>query len=97
MIDKIQPNLPSNYTNGIQRVDGKHEVSQPQVGAISQPAAQVSWSDDALALQRIHQAVKEAPDVRTDVVQAVKAKLEAGTYQVDYDKLAGNILPFIKS
>ncbi len=96
MIDKIQPNSSSNYTNGIQRVEGKHEVSKVKGGAINQPAAEVSWSDDALAIQRIHQAVKEAPDVRTDVVQAVKAKLEAGTYRVDAESLAGKLLPFLK-
>ncbi|MFN8457150.1 MAG: flagellar biosynthesis anti-sigma factor FlgM [Anaerolineae bacterium] len=96
MIDKIQPNSSSTYTNGIQRVEGKHEVSQTKVGAINQPAAQVSWSEDALAIQRIHQAVKEAPDVRTDVVQAVRAKLEAGVYRVDAEALAGKLLPFLK-
>lgn len=96
MIDKIQPNSSSNYINSVQRVEGNHEVSKAKTGALGQAAAQVSWSDDALAIQRIHQAVKEAPDVRTDVVQAVKAKLEAGTYRVDAESLAGKLLPFLK-
>ena len=96
MIDKIQPNSSSNYINSVQRVEGNHEVSKAKTGALGQVAAQVSWSDDALAIQRIHKAVKEAPDVRTDVVQAGKAKLEAGTYRVDAESLAGKLLPFLK-
>lgn len=96
MIDKIQPNSSSTYTNEIQRVEGKQEVSKAKVGAVGQTAVQVSWSEDALAIQRIHQAVKEAPDVRIDVVQAVRSKLEVGTYRVDAESLAGKLLPFLK-
>lgn len=92
MIDKIQPVPPSGYTNGVHRIEGKPEVAQAKGPA---DTAQVSLSGDAMALQRVTQAVKETPDVRVDVVNAIRAQLEAGTYQVNAENLAGKLLPLL--
>lgn len=92
MINKVQPTQPTGYTNGIHRVEGKLEAAQIKAHG---DTAQVSLSGDALALQRITQAVKETPDVRVDVVRAIRAQLEAGTYQVNATSLAEKLLPLL--
>ena len=93
MINKIQLNPPAGYTNGVQRVEGKLEVAQIKTHG---DTAQVSLSDNALALQRVTQAVKDAPNVRLDMVGAIRAQLEAGTYQVNTVGLAEKLLPLMR-
>jgi len=97
MIDKIQNGLPSGYTNGINNADGKPGVMPTQhVQKQSSHSAEVSLSNDALALQRIMQAVREAPDVRADIVQEIKGQIETGAYTVNAESLAGKLLPFVR-
>ena len=93
MINKIQPNQPTGYTNGVHRVEGKLEVVQTKA---HDATAEVSLSNDALALQRATKAVKEAPDVRVDVVESIRTQLEAGTYQVNTERLAEKLLPLLQ-
>jgi len=96
MIDKIQHSLPTGYTNGLNNLEGKlGAVSTEKVPQVSK-STEVSISDDALAMQRIMQAVKDAPDIRTDLVQKIKGQIEAGTYKVDANQLAAQLLPFMK-
>ena len=59
-------------------------------------SAEVRLSSDAVMLQKSVQAVRQAPDDREDVVNAIKQQLEAGTYQVDVKSLANTLLPFMK-
>ncbi len=94
MIDKIQPNLPSGYVNNINATAGAAYTESNRTQ--STPSAEVSLSDDALALQRILQAAKDAPDVRADIVQEIKGQIEAGNYKVDVNSLADKLLPFMK-
>ena len=97
MIDKIPSNLPPGYTNSINSIDSPREVvikeGQPESDNVS---AEVSFSRDALSLQRLTQAVKESPDVRQDVVHAIQGQLEAGTYQVNAEALADKLLPLLQ-
>lgn len=96
MIDKIQSN-PSPYnTDGVNRIAGKQEAVSRKFKNVDDTSVQVSLSDNALALQRITQAVKDSPDVRIEVVNAIQAKLEAGTYQVNAEALAEKLLPILK-
>lgn len=96
MIDKVQHSLPTGYTNSVNNIEGK--VGAYQNGKVQQVSnsAEVSLSDDALALQRIMQAAKDAPDVRSDLVQEIKGQIEAGTYKVNAENLAAKLLPFMK-
>lgn len=95
MINKIQPGSSTGYTNEVNRLEGKGEVTRPKAYQMDNTSAQVSLSGDAQALQRIFQAVKDTPDIRTDVVEAVRSKLEAGTYQVNVETLADRLLPLL--
>jgi flagellar biosynthesis anti-sigma factor FlgM len=93
MIDKIQPNPPAGYTNGVHRIEAKLEIAQAKAQGVT---TQVSLSDNALALQRAMQVVKETPEVRAEVVEAVRGQLEAGAYQVNAEGLAEKLLPFLR-
>lgn len=95
MINKIQPSSSTGYTNEVNRLESKGEVARPKVYQIDNTSAQVSLSGDAQALQRVFQAVKDTPDIRVDVVEAVRDKLNTGTYQVNVETLAERLLPLL--
>lgn len=101
MIDKTQgaSNVPASYTNNVNRTESRRvepaDAARP-ARQIDGEATEVSLSSDALALQRALKAVQEAPDVRDDLVQAIRAKLEDGAYQVDADALAERLLSRLK-
>jgi negative regulator of flagellin synthesis FlgM len=96
MINKVQPNVPVDYTNSISQVEGKPETLNEKSRHVDGSSAEVSLSGDALALQRIMQAVKDTPDVRDDVVQAIQNQIETGTYRVNAEGLAERLLPLLK-
>ena len=52
----------------------------------------VSLSANARDIQVAKKAVEAAPEVREEVVQDVKKDVEAGTYQVDSEKIADKIV-----
>ena len=52
----------------------------------------VAMSEQGSALARIHEAVEATPDVRADRVAELKARIQAGTYDVDTDALAERML-----
>jgi flagellar biosynthesis anti-sigma factor FlgM len=91
MIDRIPPNVPAGYTNNA-RLDNKTGEILSNNRPVDNSSAQVSLSDDALALQRLLQAVEDVPDVREEVVQEIKSQIEAGTYRVDFDRLTEQLL-----
>lgn len=96
MIDNIPSNSPISYTNSINSVDSQREVVKGEQSEINNASAEVTFSRDALSLQRLIQSVKESPDVRHDVVHAIQGQLEAGTYQVDAEALADKLLPLLQ-
>ena len=96
MIDKIHSNLPTGYTDSINQVSKSQLGVSDETSRVGNTSAEIKLSDDALALQRSIQAVKEAPDVRQDVVQDIQQQLESGTYQVDVGALAEKMIPFMK-
>ncbi len=49
-------------------------------------------SQQAQELQRIRQAIQEAPDVRQDRVEAIRKQVVDGTYQVREDELLDALL-----
>lgn len=53
---------------------------------------QVQISSFGKDIQTVKQAVKDAPDIREDVVTPLKAKIDAGTYSVDGDDFASKLL-----
>ncbi len=96
MIDKVQRNVPANYTKDVTPVARKSDSSLNKGGEIDTTSAEVTLSENALALQRIVQAVKDAPDIRSDLVQSIQEQLAAGKYQVNLEALAERLLSLMK-
>jgi flagellar biosynthesis anti-sigma factor FlgM len=46
----------------------------------------------SLTLSRIREAIRSTPDVRADRVEAAREKIRSGTYKVDADRLAQELL-----
>ncbi len=80
-----------NALAGIQRAS---EARGPQaVGpAGAGRADQVQFSGRAMELAKARTALSQAPDVRTDVVADLKARVAAGQYAVPAEALAETLL-----
>ena len=52
----------------------------------------VSLSQRAKEVLKAHEAMQSEPDVRLEKVLAIKDNIKNGTYKIDYDKTAENML-----
>ena len=55
-------------------------------------ADQVILSQQATAVQAAYQALAQTPEVRSELVAQLKAQVQAGTYQVDPEKVAEKLI-----
>lgn len=88
--------------DGLNGLAGAAPAVGPQVAprrsagkeAVSGPAevAAVTLSQDALNLQGVQASASSAPEVDSARVEAIRAALAAGTYQVDAGKIASKLL-----
>ena len=53
---------------------------------------QIVLSSKAKDIQKAHEAIRSAPDIRTDKVNSIKQQLSDGTYQVNSRDVADKIL-----
>lgn len=51
-----------------------------------------SFSQRSRDVQKAHEAIQSEPDVRMGRVRAIRAKIEKGTYEIDFDKTAEKML-----
>ena len=58
----------------------------------AQGAEHIALSSEAKDIQKIHEAIKNSPDIRVDKVERVKAEIAEGRFHVNSDKLAEKIL-----
>ncbi|HPQ69972.1 MAG TPA: flagellar biosynthesis anti-sigma factor FlgM [bacterium] len=56
------------------------------------PAEKVSISKEALNIQQLEKEIQNVPDVRMDVVERIKAEVDAGTYDRPADQVAESLL-----
>ena len=52
----------------------------------------VNLSQRSKEIQMAKKAMESEPDVRSEQVQAIKKKIENGTYEIDYGKTAEKVL-----
>lgn len=69
----------------------KEKVSGGQ-NAGATPEDQVSVSDRAKEIGKLQAAVNQLPDIRADRVETVKNAVNAGTYNVNGEAVAGSVL-----
>jgi negative regulator of flagellin synthesis FlgM len=60
--------------------------------ATSQTGDHVTLTDSARSLQKLSEAVAQAPVVNAEKVASIKQALQSGTYQVDAGRVADKIL-----
>ena len=58
----------------------------------AQGAEHIALSSKAKDIQKIHEAIKNSPDIRVGKVKRVKAEIAEGRFHVNSDKLAEKIL-----
>lgn len=88
---KIPPNYGSDFVNNAgmnpaaasksRESQAPSDVSK-QAGAGQPRNDKINLSSRAKDLQKVHEVLKQTPDVREEKVQALKAKIDNGTYQV---------------
>jgi len=74
-----------------------HRVSAPQKTAESTPARpalndSVNLSPQARQLQAAREALAAMPEIREEKVAAIRAQIEAGTYKIDSEQIAGKMI-----
>jgi len=94
-LSTADPVVPIKGSNGSGAVAGKSPGDASATAAsTSQTGDQVTLTNSARSLQKIEQAVAQAPVVNTAKVAAIKQAVNNGTYQVNAASVAGKILQF---
>jgi len=84
-------NTARNVSNTRENRDGAKAV-ETQSGAIA--TDKVSLTDTATQLQSLQQTLADAPVVNNDRVEALRAAIADGSYQVDATELAQSMINF---
>lgn len=95
---KVTNNAPPN-TSATQdakihdKMQGPTKAARPQTGSLN-PAggASVEISDKARLLQQAAEIASQSPDVHSERVAALKKSITDGTYRVDSEKVAENLI-----
>lgn len=95
MIDNINSNYPVQGPGGVKGSKPSQQTSPatPSARPGGSQADEVSISESGRVMQKALNAVKQAPDVRIDLVNNIKTSLSNGTYQVNPEALANKMLP----
>ncbi len=75
-----------------QRNDTMRQNSDKRIGGVSVPEEKVDLSTKARDVQQIKTALAKLPEIREEKVQELKKEIEAGTYNVSGDKIAGKMV-----
>ena len=68
-----------------------YKVNSTSKGSGATGGSTYQVSDQARELSHLAKLAREAPDVRQDRVDAVRAKIDSGEYKVDLEKLADHL------
>jgi len=77
---------------GVQAGKGKKADEETAASTLSIGRdAIVHFSEASKEARLIKEVIAGSPDVRAEKVSEIKAKIEAGNYQIDYDAIAGKL------
>lgn len=71
---------------------GNDSATAPKPVPPAAPADEVAVSGKAREAARLRTRLKEAPDVRLDLVERIKAQVDSGTYRVSPSAVAAKLL-----
>jgi len=75
-----------------QKNDGLRQETVQSVGGVAAPEEKVDLSTKARDVHSIKNALAGVPDIREEKVQELKNRIEAGTYNVSGEQIAGKIV-----
>ncbi len=96
---KVNTNAPPSTNTTVDKAGGAQAPhSAPKTGEPKPSAAaigsssHVEISDKARLMQKAAEAVRQAPEVRSDRVAALKKSISEGTYRVDSEAVADKLV-----
>ena len=90
---KIDNNsLQTTNTQSREVTSRSSDVARTNSGSTGSASERVSLSGDARLLNELQATVRQQAEVDQDRVAGIKARIEAGTYHVDPEKLANSFL-----
>lgn len=96
-LNSLSGSLAGNRVRTSGQASAKEDVSKSETHAPAQKTSTksdtVQLSDEALRLNSLAQS---ADDIDESKVSAIKSSIEDGTYKIDYQALAKNIISFEK-
>jgi len=84
----------SSGTQAVDKAQGSAASTSTAAASSSSTADQVTLTGSAITLQKLGEAVANAPVVNTQKVATVKTSVQNGTYKIDAGRVADKILQF---
>jgi len=79
---------------GVKDSESLKDRLQPAGRLMNRRDAIVSISEASREVQRAKEVIMSEPDIRLEKVRAIREEIEAGTYEIYYDKIAEYMLRF---
>jgi len=89
-ISNLVPQIKTD--NKVQKVKASPDSSSVSATSASSGTDRVELSTSSLDVQKMKEIIQETPSVRMDRVQALKAQIEQGEYEVDPYRVADKML-----
>lgn len=86
--DKLRQARSADKSSAVKNLEGLPLDSSP----VLDHSEKINFSQDVALAKEALQLARQAPDVRRDKVDAIKAAIKNGTYKVDNEKVAEAML-----
>ena len=86
---------PTNHSrpNSAHAVDNKSDVNKKDVQQKRVPDRdEAELSDMARVMSKIHAELEDAPEIRAELVEELRSKIESGSYQIPLDELVNRLI-----
>lgn len=93
-IDQLRASQAMSTLRSQARVDSGDKAPASATPAMSAKADAVSLSNQGKEIGQMHQQLATEPSFNADKVAAIKAAIANGSYSVDPERLADNIIKF---
>lgn len=74
------------------KIQTKKSKEARKTAAVSTDSDRVELSAGSMDVQKIQEVLQQTPDVRTEQVEALKARVDSGEYQVEPQQVADRML-----
>lgn len=82
-----------NKTDNVFQIYNKNQgVNKVKTDKLPKDGDLIKISDDAINYQHALQKLKDVEEIRTEKVEAIKAQIQAGTYEISGEKIAEKML-----